>query len=97
VFQFGVVLRAGNLIVMHRLRLLVAVLAIFTVLGVGPAFAQSTDGPAVVVQEDAALPAEEAWTFRFLIPALMGATALAVAGVVIGYGVRVRGRYRVVE
>jgi hypothetical protein len=28
---------------------------------------------------------------------LMGATALAVAGVVIGYGVRVRGRYRVVE
>lgn len=54
-------------------------------------------GPAVLVEEDVAAPEEDAWTFRYLIPTLLGATGLAVAAVVIGYGVRVRARYRVVE
>lgn len=89
---------------MHRVRRLIAVLAVFAVLGVAPAFAQTEDvgdeqrgGPAVLVEEEVAAPEEEAWTFRYLIPTLVGATGLAMAGVVIGYGVRVRGRYRVVE
>jgi len=86
---------------MHRLRLLFAVLAVFLILGVAPAFAQegemNSDGPAVVLEDEAGAPEEEAWTFRFLVPTLLGITGLAVAGVAIGYGVRVRGRYRVVE
>jgi hypothetical protein len=95
---------------MHRIRLLFAAVAVLFVLGVPSAFAlgdapvllaQSEDmdrsGPAVVVEEPAPAPEEEAWTFRFLIPTLVGATALAIAAVAIGYGVRVRARYRVVE
>jgi hypothetical protein len=94
---------------MHRIRLLLAAVAILFVVGVPSAlagdavglFAQADNldrtGPAVVVEEDAAAPEEEAWTFRFLIPTLIGATGLALAAVAIGYGVRVRGRYRVVE
>lgn len=58
---------------------------------------EDRSGPAVLVEEDVAAPEEDAWTFRYLIPTLLGATGLAVAAVVIGYGVRVRARYRVVE
>jgi hypothetical protein len=95
---------------MHRIRLLLAVVAILLIVGVPSAFAlgdapfvlaQTEDmdrtGPAVVVEEPAPAPEDEAWTFRFLIPTLVGATGLAIAAVAIGYGVRVRARYRVVE
>lgn len=89
---------------MHRLRLLLAVLTVFVVLSAVPAFAQSDGagdgdptGPAVVVEDDTAAPEEEAWTFRYLVPTLLAITGIAVAGVAIGYGVRVRSRYRVVE
>lgn len=95
---------------MHRIRLLLAVVAVLFVVGIPSALAfgdvptvlaqtQQLDrtGPAVVVEEPAPAPADPAWTFRFLIPTLIGATGLAIAGVVIGYGVRIRSRYRVVE
>lgn len=89
---------------MERIRLFLALVAVVAVLGVSPAFAQSEDagdsertGPAVLVEEDAAAPEEEAWTFRYLVPTLLGVTGIGVVAVVIGYGVRVRGRYRVVE
>ena len=84
---------------MNRFRALLAVLAAFLVLGVAPALAQSSGGdePAVVLETESEEPGEEAWTFRFLVPTLMIGTAVVVAGVVIGYGLRVRGRYRVVQ
>ena len=95
---------------MHRIRLFFAVVAVLLVLGAPAALAfadapvvlaqaEQLDrtGPAVTVEDEPPAPAEEAWTFRFLIPTLIGATGLAVAAVAIGYGVRVRGRYRVVE
>jgi hypothetical protein len=95
---------------MHRIRLLLAAVAVMLVVGVPSALAlgdaptvlaqaeeMDRSGPAVVVEEPAPAPEDEAWTFRFLIPTLVGATGLAIAAVVIGYGVRVRARYRVVE
>lgn len=86
---------------MHRIRLTIAVFFALVVLGVAPAFAQegdsSGDAPAVVLEDDSSAVAEEAWTFRYLVPTLIGVTGLAVGAVVIGYGVRVRARYRVVE
>ena len=73
----------------------------FFVLGVAPAIAQEEmtgdNAPAVVIEEDSAAVEEAAWTFRFLIPTLLGITGLAVVGVGLGYVVRVRGRYRVVQ
>lgn len=88
---------------MNRIRLLFAVVAVFLMLG-APAFAQTEDvedeprmGPAVIVEEDVAAPEEEAWTFRYLVPTLIAATGIAVTGVAIGYAVRIRSRYRVVE
>ena len=86
---------------MRRIRLLLAAIAVLTIVSMAPAAAQTEpmdrEGPAVVIEEGPPAPSEEAWTFRFLIPTLVGATGLAVAAVVVGYGVRVRGRYRVVE
>ena len=86
---------------MHRIRLLLAALVALAVLGIAPALAQGSelggDGPAVVIEDEPSAVAEEAWTFRFLVPALIGMTGLVIAAVVVGYGVRVRGRYRVVE
>jgi hypothetical protein len=84
---------------MNRIRLPLALCAVVLVLGAAPvAFAQEEAGggsPAVVVEEPSEALEEEAWTFRFLIPTLLLATGAVVAIVVIGYGVRVRGRYRV--
>lgn len=90
---------AGNLTPMPRIRILVAALAVFAVLGAAPAFAQteSGDGPAVVIEDDSGAIEEDAWTFRYLVPSLLVVTGIVVLGVVVGYGVRVRGRYRVVE
>lgn len=96
---------------MHRIRLFLAVTALLVVVGAAPAFASfgdapavfaqaeelDRDAPAVTVEPEAEPPGEEAWTFRFLIPTLVGATALVVVAVVVGYGVRIRSRYRVVE
>lgn len=96
---------------MHRIRLLFAAAAIVLLVGAVPAFAAvgpaptmigqtenlDRNAPAVELDAEPEAPAEEAWTFRFLIPTLVGATALAVVAVAVGYGVRIRGRYRVVE
>lgn len=86
---------------MHRLRLLLAALALFSFVAVAPASAQSeTPGdnqPAVVVEEVSGDAEEAAWTFRFLVPTLVGASGLIILGVVLGYGLRVRGRYRVTQ
>ena len=40
---------------------------------------------------------EDAWTFRYLVPSLIGASGIAIFGVALGYAVRVRGRYRVTQ
>ncbi len=84
---------------MHRFRFFVAALLVFFVVGVAPAIAQeeTTDenAPAVVVSDDSATVEEDAWTFRYLVPSLLGASGIAIAGVALGYAVRIRGRYRV--
>lgn len=85
---------------MTRIRLLLALLLLSLALATMPAaFAQEEpapeEGPAVIVDEEAEPPAEDAWTFRFLVPALLVMTGIALAGVVIAYRVRVQGRYRV--
>jgi hypothetical protein len=51
--------------------------------------------PAVVVS-DGAVPADDpAWTFRYLVPTLMVVSGAALAGLVVWYGLGVKGRYRV--
>ncbi len=51
--------------------------------------------PAVLVDNAPAAPAEEAWTFRFLVPTLLLITGIGVVMVVARYGTRVLARYRV--
>ena len=84
---------------MHHLRLLVASLLIFFVVGVAPAIAQEEmtgdNAPAVVIGDDSPSAEEDAWTFRFLVPSLLGGSGIALLGVALGYAVRIRGRYRV--
>lgn len=86
---------------MNRVRTLVGMFALALMLGLAPgALAQESppgDQPPVVVDGAAVVPTEEAWTFRFLIPTVLVASGLIVAATVVGYGVRVRGRYRVVR
>lgn len=86
---------------MSRLIRLLAPIALVFSLAALPAFAQEPipagDGPAVVVDEGPPPPSEADWTFRFLVPTVLAVSGLVVAGVVVGYGVRVRGRYRVVR
>lgn len=85
---------------MTRLRTFVVLLLLCFALGAMPAsLAQEelapSNEPAVVVGEEPAPPADDAWTFRFLVPTLLALTALALVGVALGYGLRVKGRYRV--
>ncbi|MBI5158431.1 MAG: hypothetical protein HZA58_10555 [Acidimicrobiia bacterium] len=86
---------------MNRLRLFLALVAVALMLGVGPSSAQEApsggDTPAVVVDEGAPVPIEDAWTFRYLVPTVLALSGLIVVATVVGYGVRVRGRYRVVR
>lgn len=84
---------------MTRLRTLLALICLAFALTVAPAFAQepSGDTPAVVVDEGAPIEAEPAWTFRFMVPTVLAISGLVLAMTVIGYGVRLRGRYRVVR
>ena len=59
------------------------------------------EDPRAVVEIDTAARAEAAedasWTFRFLVPTALVLSAIIVVLVAAGYGVRVRGRYRVKE
>lgn len=85
---------------MTRLRTLLVLACLALALGVTPATAQETpsgEAPAVVVEEPAPIAAEPAWTFRFLVPTVLALSGLALAITVVGYGVRLRGRYRVVR
>ncbi len=84
---------------MNRLRLFFALVCFALILGVAPSGAQEAPGdtPAVVVDEGAPVPTEDAWTFRFLVPTVLALSGLIVVATVVGYGVRVRGRYRVVR
>ena len=85
---------------MTRLRTLLALACLAFALGVAPAIAQESppgDTPAVVVEDGAPVAAEPAWTFRFMVPAVLAMSGLVLAIAVIGYGVRLRGRYRVVR
>ena len=91
----------GNLAEMHRFRFLFAAFLIFFVVGVVPAIAQEEttgdNAPAVVIEDEAPAGEEDAWTFRYLVPSLLGASGIAILGVALGYAVRIRGRYRVTQ
>jgi hypothetical protein len=86
----------------RRARILLGLVAALLVLATlaGPsALAQETtpsEEPAVVVQPEAEV-SEEDWTFRFLVPTVLAISGLVIAITAIGYGVRVRSRYRVVR
>ena len=85
---------------MARVRILIALVCLAFALGVASAGAQevpSGDAPAVVVDDGAPVEAQDAWTFRFLVPTVLAISGLALAVTVIGYGVRIRSRYRVVR
>lgn len=83
---------------MTRARTFFVLLLLSFALGAMPAAsAQETppaEGPVVIVGEEAEPPAEEAWTFRFLVPTLLALTGVVVAAVVLA-GVRINARYRV--
>jgi hypothetical protein len=86
-----------------------ALLAVFVAVTAGPVHAQEGEPvpettattfapgqePAVVVSDAGAAEDEPAWTFRFLVPTLIALSGLALVAVAVGYGVRVKGRYRV--
>ena len=86
---------------MYRLRFVVAATLVFLILGVAPAIAQEEmtgdNAPAIVLEDDQPAVAEEAWTFRYLVPTLAGITGIAILGIALGYTVRIRGRYRVTQ
>ena len=85
---------------MSRIRLIFAV-CLFALVVAAPVAAQESEPagpePAVVLEGEPEALEEEAWTFRFLVPTLLLGTGLAVFGVVAGYGLRVRSRYRVTQ
>jgi hypothetical protein len=85
---------------MTRARTFIVLLLLAFALGAMPISLAQEDPapanePAVVVGEEPAPPPEDAWTFRFLVPTLLVLTGIALVGVILGYGVRVKGRYRV--
>lgn len=86
---------------MYRLRFLAATFLVFFALSVAPAVAQEEmtgdNAPAIVLEDDQPAVEEEAWTFRYLVPTLAGATGIAILGIALGYTVRIRGRYRVTQ
>ena len=51
--------------------------------------------PAVVLSEGGEVADDPAWTFRFLVPTLLALSGLVLVGLIVGYGVGVKGRYRV--
>ena len=53
--------------------------------------------PAVVLSEGGEAEDDPAWTFRYLVPTLLVLSGLALAGLIVWYGVGVKGRYRVVR
>ncbi len=78
------------------LLLLVAVLTI----GLVPLAAAQEGGviePAVVISDDAGDTEDPAWTFRYLVPTVLATSAVVLGLTVLLYGVRLRGRYRVVR
>ena len=84
--------------------LILAALPLFALAAaVPPAFAQeeaelpADQQPAVVVSESGGTEEDEAWTFRFLVPTVLAISAIALVATVLVYGIRVRGRYRVVR
>ena len=82
---------------MARVRILIALICLAFALGLAPAGAQessSGDTPAVVVDDGAPVEVADAWTFRFLVPTVLAVSGLVLAVTVIGYGVRIRSRYR---
>ena len=54
-------------------------------------------GPAEEFEVDAEEETEDPWTARYLAPTVAAMAGLILVVVVVGYGVRVRGRYRVVR
>jgi hypothetical protein len=61
-----------------------------------PSFEPGSE-PAVVLEIEAEGGDEKAWTFRYLVPALLAMAVVVLVAVILHYGFRVRGRYRVVR
>lgn len=81
---------------MPLLRILVVLLALLLALGLtGPVLAQEAPEPAVVVADEAPPPEDDPWTFRFLVPTVLAMSGMALLVVIVAYGRRVKGRYRV--
>lgn len=61
--------------------------------------AENTSGvtPAVEAPAGDAEEAEQPWTSRFLVPAVLSLGIIAVVLVIVYYGVRMRGRYEIVD
>lgn len=57
--------------------------------------AEQLRGPVVVIPDEGEGAADADWTFRYLVPTAIVASALIVGLVIILYVLRVRGRYRV--
>ena len=81
---------------MHRIRVALAIVFV-VLLFAAPALPPVGDMPTLAAHTAEAEDITEMDPDGPEVPPLIGATGLAVAAVVIGYGVRVRARYRVVE
>ncbi len=55
------------------------------------------DGPAEEFEAEEEEEEEQPWTARYLAPTVAAMAGVVLIVVVVGYGVRVRGRYRVVR
>ena len=79
--------------------ILLLMVAILTV-GLAPLAAAQEGGviePAVVISDDAGDTDDPAWTFRYLVPTVLAISVVVLLLTVLLYGVRLRGRYRVVR
>ncbi len=77
--------------------LLLFVPAPLSIANASPAMADTLAAePAVIVPDEAEEEGEDPWTARFLAPAVVVITVVAVGASVSYYVVRVRGRYRVI-
>ena len=80
--------------------IILLLLAAILIAGVAPIAAAQEGGgsePAIVISDDAGDADEPAWTFRFLVPTVLAISAIALVLTALLYGVRLRGRYRVVR
>jgi hypothetical protein len=61
-----------------------------------PSFAPGSE-PAIILEVESEDAKDVAWTFRYLVPTLLALGVVVLLAVILHYGFRVRGRYRVVR